>query len=116
MTGVLGQVVQQHAATESKQEQELVLMIQETLPSHSVNKKVAFSTNVAMTLGHLGVVMDHAMTLVQVHINNENREVGLYNHLDVHWKANQFNMITTRRTVPTVVIGELVIIEYVFQI
>ena len=91
-------------------------MIQETLPSHSVNKKVAFSTNVAMTLGHLGVVMDHAMTLVQVHINNENREVGLYNHLDVHWKANQLNMITTRRTVPTVVIGELVIIEYVFQI
>ena len=91
-------------------------MIQETLPSHSVNKKVAFSTNVAMTLGHLGVVMDHAMTLVQVHINNENREVGLYNHLDVQWKANQFNTTTTRRTAPTGVIGELVIIEYVFQI
>ena len=68
--GARGQVVQSHAATVFKPEQELVLTIRQTLVSHLVNKKVATFKNAAMPIGEIGEVGTHVQTVVSVHIKN----------------------------------------------
>ena len=59
MNGDHGQIVQQHVVKESKQEPEHVRMMQQTLASHSLSKKVVACLQ--LIGGHGQVALQHAV-------------------------------------------------------
>ena len=61
MNGDHGQIVQQHVVKEFKQGQELVLMMLQTLASHSLSKKVALFSQ--LIGGHGQIVRRHAIVV-----------------------------------------------------
>ena len=108
MNGRHGQVVQQHVAMASKQEQEHVHMIQETLDRRCLSSKIATFKNAVMTLGLHGVAMIHVPIVERGHINNNARDKGSSKFPRVHKKENRLNTNMIPRIVVIMAIGELV--------
>ena len=105
MNGGHGQVVQQHATTASKQEQEHVHMTQETLVRRFLSRKVVSFKNAVMTLGLHGVAMIHVPIVEPVHLNNNARDENSFKYQRVHKRVNRFKPNIKRRTVIIKAIG-----------
>ena len=89
----------------SKQEQEHVHMIQETLVRRFLNRKVATFKNAVMTLGLHGVATIHVPIVERGHTNDNALDGDSSKSLLVHKKANQFNTNMTLRIVVIMAIG-----------
>ena len=100
--GVLGQVVQNHAAQEVEQRQEHALTILEAQAmGHLQSKKLARQKNVAVTLGHSGAQWTLAVIADPVHTKNKNLDKSLFK-LCARLKENLFRLNIPPSIVQTV--------------